>query len=128
MIQGECLEKILITGHTGFLGQSLIKSLKQKYELIGISRKIFDSDIINIKMLAKMIVCPIWEVWTNEGVQNTRAGSTKLLPTRPANSENFCFSIHYDDRSDCAQIIEDCIGLHKCDISLHFREARNDGF
>jgi nucleoside-diphosphate-sugar epimerase len=43
------LEKILITGHTGFLGQSLIKSLKQKYELIGISRKIFDSDIINIK-------------------------------------------------------------------------------
>jgi GDP-4-dehydro-6-deoxy-D-mannose reductase len=48
-VQAKYLEKILITGHSGFLGQALIKSLKQKYELIGISRKIFDSDIVNIK-------------------------------------------------------------------------------
>ena len=48
-VQAKYLEKILITGHSGFLGQALIKSLKQKYELIGISRKNFDSDIVNIK-------------------------------------------------------------------------------
>jgi len=48
-IRANILEKILITGHSGFLGQSLIKSLKQKYELIGISRKSYDSDIVNIQ-------------------------------------------------------------------------------
>ena len=48
-VQAKYLEKILITGHSGFLAQALIKSLKQKYELIGISRKNFDSDIVNIK-------------------------------------------------------------------------------
>jgi len=43
------LKKIIITGHSGFIGQCLVKSLKEKYEVIGISRKIFDSDIVNIK-------------------------------------------------------------------------------
>jgi len=43
------LKKILITGHSGFIGQYLVKSLKEKYEVIGISRKIFDADIINIQ-------------------------------------------------------------------------------
>ena len=43
------MKKILITGHSGFIGQYLVKSLKEKYEVIGISRKIFDADIINIQ-------------------------------------------------------------------------------
>ena len=40
---------ILITGHTGFLGQHIVHSLKQKYEIIGISRKNTNKDIKNIK-------------------------------------------------------------------------------
>jgi GDP-4-dehydro-6-deoxy-D-mannose reductase len=43
------LKRILITGHTGFIGQHLVKFLKNKYEIIGISRKSSDEEIINIK-------------------------------------------------------------------------------
>ena len=38
-----------MTGHTGFIGQHFVKSLKNKYEIIGISRKSLDEQIINIK-------------------------------------------------------------------------------
>ena len=51
------LKKILITGHSGFIGQHLTKSLKEKYQLIGLSRKFLDVDIINIqKDITKIVI------------------------------------------------------------------------
>lgn len=37
--------KIIVTGITGFIGEHLGEYLKQKYELIGITRKLHDSDV-----------------------------------------------------------------------------------
>jgi len=34
------LKKILISGHTGFVGSNLIESLVKKYEVVGISRNL----------------------------------------------------------------------------------------
>jgi UDP-glucose 4-epimerase len=58
--------KIIITGHTGFLGSSLIKKLKQSNDLIGITRKIGASnyeikeflpcEIMNIKEIPDVII------------------------------------------------------------------------
>jgi nucleoside-diphosphate-sugar epimerase len=43
------MKKILITGHTGFIGQHMVEVLKQKYEIIGVSRKNTGIKIKNLK-------------------------------------------------------------------------------
>jgi len=44
------MKKILVTGHTGFIGSHLVDLLKKNYEVIGLSRKTKkSSDIVQIK-------------------------------------------------------------------------------
>ena len=64
-----------------------------------------------VMMVGFLDFCSIWPMGGPKVGQRTPTGLTKLLPTRPANSETFCFLAFSEPKSACLARIGPCQSL-----------------
>ena len=94
------MEKIVVTGHNGFLGSNLVEKLSSNYEVFGISKNLSQSNIIQIEKDVRKIT--VEDIPDNISCIIHLAAITDIIECQKNPSK--CFDINVDGTKNMLEI------------------------